>query len=152
MGWSRLSEFWKKKKNKTKKKKTLQSEPTTFMGGPKDIGYIPRHPPSWISVFFLGGGGGGRTYEKLKTLETWGPGGALSLWRLRGCKAPKTRYFQYCCHQWIHIFADCLCCHPKTPHFLVNVGSSIALTQRPPFFAFGCHRKLFFFSISSTNL
>ena len=36
--------------------------------------------------------------------------------------------------QWPHIFADCLCCHPKTPHFLWNVGSLMALTQRPPIF------------------
>ena len=31
-------------------------------------------------------------------------GGALPLWRWRGCKAPKTPYFQRCCH-------------PMTPYF-----------------------------------
>ena len=35
--------------------------------------------------------------------------------------------------------------------FWWNVGFLIALTQRPPIFAFGCHRKLLFVSISSTN-
>ena len=54
--------------------------------------------------------------------------------------------------QWPHIFADYLCCHPKTPYFWWNVSSSIALTQRPPIFWLWLPQKLLLFvSISSTN-
>ena len=48
--------------------------------------------------------------------------------------------------------ADCLCCHPKIPHFLVKYGLfNCSHPKTPYFFAFGCHRKLLFVSISSTN-
>ena len=52
--------------------------------------------------------------------------------------------------QWPHIFADCLCCHPKTHIFWWNVGSSSLSPKDPIFFAFGCHSKLLFVSILST--
>ena len=81
--------------------------------------------------------------------------GALPLWRWRGCKAPcKSRppIFSAAVTQWPFIFADCLCCHPKTPHFLCEMWALRSLSPKDPlFFAFGCHRKLLFVSISSTN-
>ena len=59
---------------------------------------------------------------------------ALPLWRLRGCKTPKTPYFQRCCPQWPHIFAECLCCHPKTPHFLVKCELFDRSHPKTPYF------------------
>ena len=33
-----------------------------------------------------------------------------------------------------HIFADCLCCHPKTPHFLVKCGLFDRSHPKTPYF------------------
>ena len=62
---------------------------------------------------------------------------ALPLWRWRGCKAPKTPIFSAA--KWLHIFADCLCCHPKT-HFFCEMWVFRSLSPKDPLFlAFGCH-------------
>ena len=56
--------------------------------------------------------------------------------------------------QWPHIFADCLCCcHPKIstcPTFFGDMCTGL-FNRYHLFFAFGCHRKLLFVLISSTN-
>ena len=62
------------------------------------------------------------------------PQGALPLWKWRGCKAPKTPYFQCCCHPMSPYICWLSLLSPKDPTFLVNVDSSITLTQRLPYF------------------
>ena len=44
-------------------------------------------------------------------------GGALPLWRWRGCKAPKTTYFQRCCHPMTPYFCWLFLLSPKDPTF-----------------------------------
>ena len=65
-----------------------------------------------------------------------GGGGTLPLCRWHGCKAPETPYFQ-CCMLSPNdpIFLLIVSAVTQRPHiFRWNVGSSIALTQRPPIF------------------
>ena len=66
-------------------------------------------------------------------------------------KLQRPTIFSAAVTQWPRIFADCLCCHPKTPHFWWNVGSSITLIQRTVFlhsaatgsyFLFQFHRQI----------
>ena len=66
--------------------------------------------------------------------------------------APKPPYFQCWSHPMTPYFADCLCCHPKTPHCFCKMWALRSLSPKDPlFFAFSCHRKLLFVSVSSTN-
>ena len=44
-----------------------------------------------------------------------GGGGQLPLWRWRGCKAPKTPYFQRCCHPVTPYFCWLSLLSPKDP-------------------------------------
>ena len=60
--------------------------------------------------------------------------GALPLWKWRGCRAPKTPIFSAAVTQWPHIFADCLCSHSKTPHFLVKCGFFNRSHPKTPYF------------------
>ena len=73
-----------------------------------------------------------------------GGGGALPLWRWCRCKAPKTPYFQCCCHPMTHIFADCLCCHQKTPHFLVKCGLFDRSHPKTPYFLHSAATRSYF--------
>ena len=83
--------------------------------------------------------------------------GALPLWRWRGCKAPKTPYFQRCCHPMTPYFCWLSLLSPKCEMWALR-----SLSPKDPLcFAFGYHRALlfffllffffFFFSISKTN-
>ena len=80
-------------------------------------------------------------------------GGGLPLWRWRGCKAPKTPYFQCCCHPMTPYFCWLSLLSPNKD-LATLFGEMWALRSLSPkgllFFAFG-HRKLLFVSISSTN-
>ena len=59
---------------------------------------------------------------------------SLPLWRWCGCTAPKTPIFSAAVTQCPHIFANCLCCHPKTPHFLVKHGPFNRSHPKTPYF------------------
>ena len=81
-----------------------------------------------------------------------GGGGALPLWRWCRCKAPKTALFSvllspndpYFC--WLSLLS------PKDPTFFGEMWALRSLSPKDPLFlAFGCHKKLLFVLISSTN-
>ena len=61
-------------------------------------------------------------------------GVALPLWRWRGCKAPKTPYFQRCCHPMTPYFCWLSLLSLKDPHFMVKCGLFYRSHPRPPFF------------------
>ena len=69
-----------------------------------------------------------------------------------GCKAPKTPYFQRCCHRMTPYFCLLSLLSPKDLTFFGEMWALWSVSPKDPlFFAFGCHKKLLFVSISSTN-
>ena len=68
------------------------------------------------------------------------------LWRWIGDKAPKIPYFQRCCHPITPYFCWLSLLSPKDPTLIWwNVGSLIALTQRPPIFLHSAATGRYFF-------
>ena len=78
--------------------------------------------------------------------------GVLSLWRWCRCKAPKAPYFQCCCLPLTPYFCWLSLLLLKDLTFFGEMWALRSLSPKDPlFFAFDCHRKLLFVSISSTN-
>ena len=72
-------------------------------------------------------------------------GGALPLWRWRGCKAPKTHYFQRCCHPITTYFCWLSLLSPKDPTFFGEMHLHLLFLHTPvtgSYFLFQFHRQI----------